>query len=165
MTSPEYFGTEFAADRALCMKVVFRVTVLRVNQIATFTFFGEGWSTCRLPTAVRLPQKASPLIVLVTGCETQQPPAFPTTIDDVLSASGQGALNQIKFSKYHNAPASASTVLDLVNVALRTLSTSTKLQYYLGNTQPIRPRRGIASASTTTKILTWLLLLLRMYVL
>ena len=75
-----------------------------------------------MPSAIRLPQTALPLDVLVIVCETQQPPAFPAIINNASPAGGQGASNPTKFSIFHAAPASASTASDIASVAPRTVS-------------------------------------------
>ena len=74
-----------------------------------------------MPSAVCLPQTASPLDLLVVACETQQP---------------------TKISNYHDAPASTSTMSDLTSVTPRTVSPVDEIIVLFGerSNQPTKKR-------------------------
>ena len=74
-----------------------------------------------MPSAVCLPQTASPLDLLVVACETQQP---------------------TKISNYHDAPASKSTMSDLTSVTPRTVSPVDEIIVLFGerSNQPTKKR-------------------------
>ena len=85
-----------------------------------------------MPSAVRLPQKASPLNVLGIACETQTPPASLPVIDNASPAGGQGASNPSKISNCHVALASASTASTVASVTPRTVPPVNKIAVLFG---------------------------------
>ena len=70
-----------------------------------------------MPSAVRLPQTASPLNVVVVARETHRQAALPAVTDIASPTGGEGASNPTKFSNCHDEPASASTASGLASVA------------------------------------------------
>jgi hypothetical protein len=95
-----------------------------------------------MPSAIRLPQTASPLDVLVIACENQERAALPAVVDDASPAGGQGASNPTEFSNCHDAPASASTASDVASVAPRTVSPIDEIAalFREPSTQPTKKR-------------------------
>ena len=95
-----------------------------------------------MPSAVRLPQTASPLDVLVVARETHRQAALPAVTDIASPTGGEGASNPTKFSNCHDAPANASTAADVTSVAPRTVSPVDDIAVLFGepSTYPTKKR-------------------------